>query len=314
MILGAGLATRFEPISGDTTGYPKPGVPLVGEDSVIVSIAKHLRRHGFTRILVNTFYKPDCLKQQLQAIPGIEVVFIDEAAPSGTAGGLAQALEQGKVDRNKPIFIIQGDAMTDADLSFLTNTHQSREAAVTIGGQIVSDEDVNKFGIIETDASGGDGQSGNITSFKEKPSLEEAGNSRFANSGFYLLSPEVLDLFLERWNAAKKNQALYDYAQDFFPAVLKAIQEERLTSRQTGRPMQFWAQALGGYWSDMGNPTQYVESVRDAYSGKLEIALPQNLTDYYENGIIYWPGAKALAEKEKAQLFGNIIVAKRCQV
>lgn len=311
MILGAGMATRFEPVSGDTTGYPKPGVPLVGEDSVIVAIAKHLRRHGFKRILVNTFYKPQSLKEQLGLIEGLDVVFIDEAAPSGTAGGLAKALEQGLVDTQKSMFIIQGDAVTDADLSLLVRAHQERRAAVTIGGQIVADQDVDKFGIIETDASGGDQQSGHITSFKEKPSLTEAGNSRFANSGFYILSPAVYPLFLKGWESKKQRQTLYDYAQDFFPTVLSAVNQNTLGDPESGKSLCFWAQVVPGYWSDIGNPAQYIETARDVYAGDVALELPTNLSDFYNEDILYWPGTKALAHQEKAKLEGNIIVARR---
>jgi NDP-sugar pyrophosphorylase family protein len=311
MILGAGLATRFEPVSGDTTGYPKPGVPLAGELSVIAAIARLLGKHGFSRILVNTYYKPQRLKEQLNALDGLEIIYIDEDTPSGTAGGLVKALRQGLVDRTKPIIIIQGDAVTDADLSFLMQVHRERRAAVTIGGQIVPDEDVHKFGIIETDGSGLDGQSGNITSFKEKPSLAEAGSSRFGNSGFYILAPKVYDLFLSVGGTLLDTGRLYDYAKDFFPAVLEATGKGRLVDSETGQSMGFWAQAVGGYWSDIGNPTQYVEALRDVYAGKLQIDMPRNIADYYADGIVYWPGAKAQTVEEGARLSGNVIVARR---
>lgn len=309
MILGAGMATRFEPISGDTTGYPKPGVPFVGEDSVITAIAKHLAQHGFTHLLVNTFYKPQSLKRQLAEVQGITVDFIDEDAPSGTAGGLAKAIEQGLVDMEKPILIIQGDAITDCDLSYLMEAHFYHHAMVSIGGQIVPDKDVHKFGIIETDCSGGDGQSGNITSFKEKPALADAGSCRFANAGFYVLAPEAYPVFMDAWRN-KPEGKLYDYANDFFPAVLAARNTGQVTNER-GRVLGFWAQALGGYWSDIGNPAQYVEAVRDAYNQRLHVGLPPNPEDYYAGDIIYWPGAKALATQDQAQLSGNVVVAHR---
>ncbi len=311
MILGAGLATRFEPISGDMTERSKPGVPLIGEDSVIACIAKHLRQHGFSKILVNTFYKPHALKAQLSCIEGVEIDFIDEEAPSGTAGGLAKAIEEGLVDLTQPIFIIQGDAITDADLSLLLQTHQDRNAAVTIGGQIVRDEDVHKFGIIQTDGVGGDEQSGNIISFKEKPQLEHAGKSRFANAGFYVIAPEAYPLFMAANKKPHKTSGLYDYAQDFFPEVLEATQQKRITHRDDGTAMTFWAQALSGYWSDIGNPSQYIEALRDIYAGVVKMCLPAESTFYYDNHIIYWPGAKEKVNFEEARLSGNIIVVPK---
>lgn len=310
MILGAGYGKRFEPISGDTTGYAKPAVPLLGDDAVITTIAKHLQRHGIQKIFINTSYKPDCLKAQLQNLPGLEIVFIDEPTPSGTAGGLAKVFEAGLANQNEPILIIQGDAVTDADFSLLLNTHVKQNAAITIGGQIVADEDVNKFGIIETDHSDPDGQSGNITSFKEKPSLAEAGKSRFGNAGFYVLSPAVYGLFMEAADAIMSSCGLFDYAKHFFSIVLTRIQTDAILHPETKTPLSFWAQTMPGYWSDIGNPTQYLQTLRDIYSGHLNFPLPTPIANTYQDGIFYWPGTKAIATSQQAQLSGNIIVAK----
>ncbi len=319
MILGAGLATRFEPVSGDITGFSKPGVPLVGEDSVIVGIAKHLKRHGFNRIVVNTFYMPDSIKQQLTTrVPGVEFVFIDEEKPSGTAGGLTRALKEGKIDRRKPILIMQGDAVADVDLSLLVNTHARQKARATIGVQKVADEDVNKFGIVETDRADTDGDSGRITSFLEKPTLEQAGDSRLGSTGIYVLSPSVYGRF-EHIGQQKLGQGkIFDYAQDFFPALLRGTRLEQAWNRFADalipghrKRVNLWAQKLGGYWSDVGNPAQLIQTVKDAYTGLVNMELPANVSDYFENGVIYWPGTKAKAESAGAKVEGNVIVAQK---
>lgn len=319
MILGAGLATRFEPVSGDTTGFSKPGVPLVGEDSVIVAIAKHLKRHGFNRIVVNTYYKREPLKQQLREhVPGVEFVFIDEEKPSGTAGGLARALKEGKIDRRKPILIMQGDAVTDVDLSLLVNTHARQKARATIGVQMVSDDEISKVGIVQTDRAGNDGESGRITSFLEKPTLAQAGDSRLGSTGMYVLSPEVFGRFERMSDQKIKQDKIFDYAQDFFPALLRGTRAENIWNRFADAVIpghrnrtNLWAQQLGGYWSDVGNPTQFIQAVKDAYAGRLDIALPANVRDFFENGVIYWPGAKTKAEAAGAKVEGNVIVARK---
>lgn len=308
MILGAGLATRFEPVSGDTTGYPKPGVPLLGEVSVIYAIAEHLKAHGIERILINTYYKPQVIKAQLAELSGVEVVYIDEDQPSGTAGGLAKALEMGIIDMTQPIFVVQGDAITDADISHLLNTHVAQNAAVTIGGQIVSDDEVHLYGIIETDAAGQDGQSGNITMFKEKPSLADAANSRFANAGFYILAPEVMPLLLHGW---QRHKGMFDYAQHFFPLVLGSIWNNQLFNATSGDPMRFWAEAVGGYWNDIGNPRQYLESLADMAAGLVETLCPKTSAAFYDNGVVYWPNTRDLADQQQAKLTGNVIVTRR---
>lgn len=300
MILGAGLATRFEPVSGDNTGYSKPAVPLAGERSVIGHIADSLARHGFSQLFINTFYKPESLKADLSGKP---VSYIDEPAPSGTAGGLRKMLQDPArygFDPTKPVIIIQGDAVTDVDLSALMRKHVEKNALVTIGCQYVRDEDVDKFGIIVTDKSGEDGVSGNIRFFQEKPKPAEA-NSNLANTGFYIFSPEAYPLILDVYNAmGDAGDTELDFARHIFPEVLKRV---------SGQGKTFWAQKVDGYWSDIGNPAQYVECVRDIFAGKTSLPMPADPAEFYGNDIIYWPGAKRQAGREGAQLRGNVIVA-----
>ena len=319
-ILGAGLATRFERISGDSTDYSKPAVPVVGHRSVIECIANGLATHGFTHLLVNTYFKPVSLKHNLSRCDAKQVQYIDESEPSGTAGGLRKMLTDpqfaGLLDETKPLLIVQGDSVTDADFSSLMDAHMAHDALVTIGCQPVAEKDVDKFGIIVTDQSGVDGQSGRIIGFQEKPKLEEA-KSRLGNTGFYIFSPQSYPIIKAAYEhllqttqkTAQANQqpipaeVAMDFALDVFPAMLKFTQENPSVGA-------FWAQTVSGYWSDIGNPSQYLETVHDVYAGKVNFPLPENLSDYYRDGVIFWEGAAANADQEGAQLQGNVVVAK----
>lgn len=318
-ILGAGLATRFERISGDSTDYSKPAVPLAGNCSVIECIANGLAAHGFHNIIVNTFFKPESLKASLSRCKGVQFSYIDEAEPSGTAGGLRKMLTdeslKGLLDQNQPLLVVQGDSVTDASFSELMEAHVANGALVTIGCQIVAEKDVDKFGIIVTDQSGPDGQSGKITGFQEKPKREDA-KSLLGNTGFYIFSPQSFPLVKEVYETTLKAaqvkasaegqpvpaEVQVDFANDIFPAILKASQE---------RPElgAFWAQAVDGYWSDIGNPVQYLETVHDLYAGKVDIPLPEEKHLYYREGILFWEGASEIARGEDASLAGNVVVA-----
>jgi NDP-sugar pyrophosphorylase family protein len=97
-------------------------------------------------------------------------------------------------------------------------------------------------------------------------------------------------------------EILLDFATDIFPEILSRSQAEPSLG-------PFWAQAVEGYWSDIGNPIQYIESIHDLYAGKVNIALPQDTHRYYREGIIYWEGAAELADREGASLKGNVVVA-----
>ncbi len=319
MILGAGLATRFEPISGQNTGYSKPAVPLAGNRSVIECIANGLTRDGFTHLRVNTYFMPASLKAGLARSQAAEVRYIDEAEPSGTAGGLRKMLLDpqyaGLLDEGRPILVVQGDAVTDACYSDLMEAHVGNNALVTLGCQLVAEKDVSKFGIILTDRSGDDGQSGRITGFQEKPPQAEA-LSRMANTGFYIFSPKAYPIIREIYqNLLKQAQSkaasegmpapgevLFDFAMDIFPEILRRVEEDPSLGI-------FWAQVVPGYWSDIGNPQQYLESVHDLYAGRLSgLDLP-DAARYYRNGILYWEGAQEAADRQGAVLEGNVIVA-----
>lgn len=318
-ILGAGLATRFERVSGESTQFSKPAVPLVGTQSVIQLMADKLADSGFETLIVNTYFKPDSLKASLQQSKINTIQYIDETAPSGTAGGLRKMLcdpaYAGILDRSKPLLVAQGDSVSDVDFGALMNHHKAQNAIVTLGCQLVEDKDVDKFGIIVTDRSGEDGQSGKITGFQEKPALSEA-KSNLGNTGFYIFSPAAYPIIEATYNRLLTNAqqaakdagepvpeaVLMDFATDVFPAVLAAVQENPSLGA-------FWAQSVSGYWSDIGNPTQYIETVHDIYAEKVNLTLPDNQAAFYENGIVYWQGAKQQVEAAGAQLSGNIIVA-----
>lgn len=318
-ILGAGLATRFERISGDSTQYSKPAVPLAGTQSVIECIANGLAAHGFNHLIVNTYFKPESLKASLAQCNAQRLDYIDENQPTGTAGGLRKMLLDPQwaplLDVTRPLLVVQGDAVTDADFSALMQAHVKQNALVTIGCQEVAAKDVSSFGIIVTDRSGEDGQSGVITGFQEKPSPEEA-KSRLGNTGFYIFSPKAYPLVREIYQEllAKTRQEAraagqpeptevpFDFAMNVFPEILRRSQAEPSLG-------VFWAQTTEGYWSDIGNPTQYLESIHDLYAGKVDIPLPENPESFYKDGIVYWKGAAEISEKEGARLSGNVVVA-----
>lgn len=314
MLLGGGLSSRFEPLSGETTGLPKPAVPLLDDESIARNTILHLKAHGFTKIIVHTFYLREQLKEALKNIDGVELVYFDDPEASGSAGGLYNGLKNGMVDAKKPILIIAGDAVTNGDLSALVNAHARNQSAVTIGVQKVADEDVDQFGIIQTTDPSGVG-SGEIVSFLEKPSLAQAGPNRLGSTGIYVLSPEVYPEFLahgdEFLGESRKptNPRLYDYGMNFMPNWLKrgTASAEKIT-----QGIHMWAEILKGYWNDVGNPVDYLKTLADIAAGKLGATMAQRLnTQNYKDGVMFWPNTKNKAVADGAVLDGNVIVATK---
>jgi NDP-sugar pyrophosphorylase family protein len=313
MVLCGGLSTRFEPVSGPTTGQAKPSVPLIDDECIARNTIEHLKAHGFNRIIIHTFYLRDKVKEAMRGVEGVELVFLDDPEASGSAGGLYKALKQDMVDRTQPILIIAGDAVTNGDLSELIETHARQQAGVTIGVQQVADEDVNQFGIIQTTDPSGVG-SGEIVSFLEKPSLEQAGPNRLGSTGIYVISPEAFDTFLAKGDeflAEPRDPAktpVYDYGMHFLP-FWRGLKEQG-TRIVDGAHM--FAQVLRGYWNDVGNPVDYVRTIRDIAEGKLGPELAERMrANTFKDGIVFWPQTQTIVSQSGATLEGNVIVAPK---
>ena len=83
----------------------------------------------------------------------------------------------------------------------------------------------------------------------------------------------------------------------------------RSSKKEFQEKKSFWAQRVDGYWSDIGNPTQYVEAIHDIYAGKTNFNLPETPSNFFDNGTIFWPGAKERTQQEGTHIKGNAIVA-----
>lgn len=314
MLLCGGLSSRFEPVSGETTNLPKPAVPILDDESIAKNIINHLKAHGFKKVIVHTYYLREQVKKALESVEGIEIQYLDDPQASGSAGGLYKALKQGLVDKTKPILILAGDAVTNGNLSDLVRAHNQHDSSVTIGVQQVADEDVNQFGIIQTDDPSGRA-SGEILSFLEKPSLEDAGPNRLGSTGIYVLSPKSYETFMSLGNEildaeqhTPLEKRIYDYGMNFLPTWLKNKMEYALS--HNGKHM--WAERLKGYWNDVGNPIDYLKTIRDIAEGKLGPALAARLNAVnFQDGVMFWKGTKEKAQADQAQLDGNIIVAQK---
>jgi NDP-sugar pyrophosphorylase family protein len=321
VILGAGLGERIDPVAGHTTGYSKPGIPLLGHKSILTNIAEQMKKHGMNKIVTQTFYYPDSIRDQLKSVSGVTPKFIHEVMnPPGTASALMKAYVQGDLSPNKPVLVVAGDAITNYDFSHLINQHVKNNAAVTIAGKRVRDDEVNLFGIIESDNSSGQGQSGLIKVFKEKPSLAEAGSARLANTGIYVFSPEALKLLrsvgeeiYKKADASpnKPNGNVYDFAKNFFPALMKAVEKGDLKNAK-GEPMTFRVEEMpGGYWDDIGNPKTYFRNVLTAMKGYLGFKLPEQPEQFLKDGVIYWNGTQDRVIQSGAKVTGNVIVSEQ---
>jgi NDP-sugar pyrophosphorylase family protein len=239
MVLAAGKGTRLFPLTGE---IPKPMAPVAGKP-VIQYIFELLAETGMDEVHVNVHYLADALLDaygSATSVNGAKVCMIREDKLMGTAGGVKRIADC----FDETFVVIMGDALTDVDVREVVAFHEERGALATLALTRVAD--TSQYGVVELDLER------NIVGFQEKPDPSEA-KSNLANTGIYVLEPEVLEYIPEN--------TFFDFAENVFPRLLEA--GEKLA----GYEGSF-------YWSDIGNLETYKAAQRDALSGKVRLSIP----------------------------------------
>ena len=242
MVLAAGKGTRLFPLTGV---LPKPMAPVAGKP-VLQHIFDLVTRSGAEEIHVNVHYRADAilgLYGTETQVNGAKIYFTREERLTGTAGGAKRLASAGAFEET--FVVIMGDALTDVDLRELVTFHKENGAIATLALKHVGD--TSEYGVAELDTKK------NILRFQEKPELLEA-KSNLANTGIYVLEPEVLDYVPEG--------AFFDFAKDVFPRLLESGEKVVGYNEE-----EF-------YWSDIGTLESYRTAQRDALSGRVAVEVP----------------------------------------
>jgi dTDP-glucose pyrophosphorylase len=172
LVMAGGYGKRLMPLTAET---PKPML-RVGDRPLIERLVQQLKQVGVTRINISTHYRADQISSHLgngEAF-GIEVGYLSEEKPLGTAGALA--LTSG----DDPILVINGDILTSLDFRALLSFHFEHRAEMTVA--VREYEFDVPYGVVETDGL-------HVTAVTEKPTVKF-----FVNAGIYLISPSVRTL------------------------------------------------------------------------------------------------------------------------
>jgi mannose-1-phosphate guanylyltransferase len=231
VVLVGGEGTRMRPL---TETVPKPLLPLLDRRS-LDHVLDHLARHGVHEVILSSPYLESTFHPFIESRGGDPAItWITETEALGTGGAIVNALDRLGTE---PFFALNGDILTDLDLTAMRVFHSERDAAVTIALHHV--EDARAFGLVVTD---GDRR---VREFREKPEDAIPGD---INAGTYLLDPEALG----GWPRGEK----VSIERDIFPAVI-----------ESGRPV--FAFLSSAYWLDLGTPEKYLQAHFDMIEGKV---------------------------------------------
>jgi len=227
VILAGGQGTRLRPL---TFRRPKPIVPLLNLPFLAYQLDL-LRRHGITDVVLSCSYMVDEVRHAMAdgATHGVRLRYAVETEPLGTGGGVRNAIDLvgGRV------VVLNGDVLTDADISAMIAFHEARGAAATIDCYPVPDP--TPYGLVETDPSG------RILRFVEKPPASEITVNTI-NAGIYVIERSLLSRI--------PGDRPVSIEREFFPGLLA----DRI-------PFYGW---IGEhYWIDIGSPAKYRQAQLD---------------------------------------------------
>ena len=231
IVLVGGFGTRMRPL---TETVKKELLPLV-DRPILDHTLDRLVAHGVHHVVMSSPYLEEAFHPFIQARRDEPTItWVTEERPLGTGGAIVHALD---AIGDQPFFALNGDILTDLDLTAMMQAHRSGAAAVTIALQHVLD--ARAFGLVERAADG------RVTAFLEKPEESVPGD---VNAGTYIVEPAIL----RRWTADRE----ISIEREIFPAVIDA------GSVVVG----FSAEA---YWLDLGTPEKYLQAHADVLDGKV---------------------------------------------
>jgi mannose-1-phosphate guanylyltransferase len=243
LILVGGEGTRLRPL---TSTVPKPVVPLV-DRPFIAYMLEWLRGHGVDDVVMSCGFLASGVRNVLGdgSGLGIKLRYVEEPRPLGTGGAVKFA--ESLLDER--FFMLNGDVLSDLDLSAQLAQHEETDARATLA--LIGVEDPSAYGLVRLN------EDRSVQEFLEKPSPDQI-DTNLISAGAYVLERDVLELIPPDTNASIE--------RDVFPELV-------------GDGLCGFAG--DGYWLDIGTPDRYLQATFDILERNVDTAVGDELGDNY---------------------------------
>ncbi len=304
-----GKATRLLPLTAETS---KACLRLLNRPLVefsLLSLASQGIRNfifgvkGYTnyRDLYDYFESGFGFSARYDIKPRIHIKYQPNVEDLGSADSARINMEY--YELSNPVFAVQGDNIFDIKVKSLIDFHKEKCSALTIVLREV--DDVTGLGIADID------KNSRIQRFVEKP-LPQDAPSNLANTGLYVLSPEMRKIFKEKGiQQIIKEKNRLDFGYDFIPYVI-----------QTGRPV--YGYTLKGDWFDVGTPKNYLAAMKNLLHGNF--CTSECFGERLKEGTPIWvQGESNDSEKRRQEIIqkikqkkiileGAVLIGRHCQI
>jgi NDP-sugar pyrophosphorylase family protein len=231
IVLVGGEGTRMRPL---TETIKKELLPLV-DRAILDHTLDRLVRHGVEEVVMSSPYLEATFEPFIQARRGSPVItWITEEQALDTGGAIVHALDR---VGDESFFVLNGDVVTDLDLTALVEFHLDRRAVASIA--VTHMDDARSYGLVVSN------EDGRLREFREKPEEPVPGT---INAGTYVLEPAALG----SWHRGER----VNIEREIFPVLI--AREEPVYS--------FLSDA---YWMDTGTPERYLQAHFDALDGRM---------------------------------------------
>ena len=243
VILVGGEGTRLRPL---TSTVPKPVVPLV-DRPFIAYMLEWLARHGVDDVVMSCGFLATAVRNVLGdgSQYGVKLRFVEEPEPRGTAGALKYA-EDLLEDR---FLMLNGDVLTDIDLTAQIAQHEQTKATATLA--LVPVDDPTAYGLVPLNDDHA------VKEFVEKPSADQI-DTNLISAGAYVLERSILDLIPPDRNVS----------------IEREIWPQLVGDGLYGYPAD-------AYWLDIGTPERYLQGTFDILEGNVATEVTERLGESF---------------------------------
>ena len=218
IILAGGKGTRLLPY---TSSIPKPMV-TINDKPILEIILNRLKKYGFKEIIITVNHLANVISDYFGdgSKFGLKIIYSLENKPLSTMGPL-------KLIENLPknFIIMNGDVLTDLDISSFFNSHLNKKNIFTISSY--SRIQKNNFGVLKID------KNNYLSEFKEKPTYELN-----VSIGIYAANKKILD-----------------YIPNDIPFGFDDLMMVLLNNNE-----KVYVKKFNGYWLDIGRPDDYIKA------------------------------------------------------